>query len=118
MGGINGHYKYGSITSSLNPEKESKGYRWWTWNPDLRYLSVSGSLILFISTILFFIPAVDWYPMDKNGSSIPQTLFWVYVMQIIPGIGFVMGGHFAMAEAAGSWIKPKFDSIGWWISFF
>lgn len=32
-------------------------------------------------------------------------------------MGFVYVGHAAMAEAASSWVKPKFSSLGWWISF-
>ena len=97
---------------------KSSVYRWWTWYPDLHYLGVFNALIFFIATIIFFIPACAWYPMDEKGATTPETIFWVYVLQIIPSIGFVYVGHAAMAEAAGSWIKPNFNSVGWWISFF
>jgi hypothetical protein len=38
----------------------------------------------------------------------------VHFFQIIPSMGFVYSGFAAMAEASGSWIKPKLNYIGWW----
>ena len=106
------------VNASNKSVIKSNMYRWWTWYPDLHYLGVFNALVFFIATLIFFIPACAWYPMDEKGANIPKTIFWVYVLQIIPSIGFVYVGHAAMAEAAGSWIKPRFNSIGWWISFF
>jgi len=122
MDSIDDHNNYGNLSfikAAKAPDYESNGgYRWWTWKPDLHYLGIFNSLVFFIATILFFIPACAWLPMDVNGASLSETIFWVYVLQIIPSVGFVYVGHAAMAEAAGSWIKPKLNDIGWWVSFF
>ena len=39
-------------------------------------------------------------------------------IQILPSMAFVYVGYAAMAEPTGSWIKPQFNLIGWWIGFF
>ena len=83
------------------PEKPKQGYRWWTWEPDLHYISVFSALVFFVSTIIFFIPAVG-----NHDPSLASTIFWDYILQIIPSVGFIFVGHAAMAEASGSWIRP------------
>jgi len=37
---------------------------------------------------------------------------------MIASIGFIFVGHASYAEASGSWWKPKFNYIGWWIALF
>lgn len=97
----------------------NKGYRWWTWHPDyIHHMGIFNSLVFFVSTILFFIPACVWLPMGRHGASTASLIFWAQVMQIIPCIGFIYTGHAAMAEASGSWWKPAPKEIGWWISLF
>mmetsp|Transcript_38157 Transcript_38157/g.82200 ORF Transcript_38157/g.82200 Transcript_38157/m.82200 type:complete len:288 (-) Transcript_38157:21-884(-) len=97
---------------------KSAGYVWWTKHFDLCHIGVFNALVFFVATIVFWIPAIAWYPMDKLGDpKLKATIFWIYILQILPSIGFIYVGFAAMAEAAGSWIKPDFNSIGWWASF-
>ena len=103
--------------TTTNPSKPSR-YLWWTWNPDVRHIGIFNSLVFFISTIIFFIPACSWLPMSRHGATNASYIFWTQVLQIIPCIGFIYTGHAAMAEASGSWWKPKINAIGWWISLF
>lgn len=34
---------------------------------------------------------------------------------MVAAAGYIIVGHFMMAEVSGSWIRPKFDDIGYWI---
>ena len=97
------------------PQKPKQGYRWWTWAPDLHYIGVFSALVFFVCTIIFFIPAVAWLPMGNHDPSLASTIFWDYILQIIPSVGFIFVGFAAMAEASGSWIRPH-NSIGWYAS--
>lgn len=64
-------------------ESSSPQYRWWTWHPELHNMGVAISVVFFISTIIFFIPASCWYPMDVNGDpSIAAQIFWIQVLQV------------------------------------
>ena len=102
-----------------NARPEESNYIWWTKDPDLHNIGIVNALVFFISTIIFWIPALAWWPMDTLGKpDLASEIFWVYVLQIIPSLGFIYVGHAAMAEASGSWMKPDFDNIGWWVSFF
>lgn len=109
--------KYGTTKKTQLADK-NKGYRWWTWHPDIHHMGIFNALVFFVSTILFFIPACAWLPMNRHGASTASLVFWVQVMQIIPCIGFIYTGHAAMAEASSSWWKPAPKEIGWWISLF
>jgi len=62
----------------------AEGYRWWTWNADMHQLSIFLSVIYFISTGIFFIPATIWYPQDTiTGSpSLGSIIFWQQVTQV------------------------------------
>ena len=106
-------------------DHQQRMYRWWTWTPDFHELAVVNALVFFIATIIFFIPATVWWPMAKQGTaSLASTIFWNYVLQIIPSIAFVYVGYAAMAEASGSWtvvvdwthLRSGDYSIGWWAS--
>jgi hypothetical protein len=73
---------------SKEKKKEKSAYIWWSWSPDFRHISILNALIYFIATVLFFIPATVWLPMDRHGNaSVASTVFWVQVMQVrAPGI--------------------------------
>ena len=45
-------------------------------------------------------------------------LFFDDILQVIPYIFFTAICQLLIAEAAGSWWKPKWDSIGYWIALF
>jgi len=111
------HDEYLPLSPSPEETVSSK-YIWWT-KPDLHHIGIFNALVFFISTILFWIPALAWWPMDALGNpTLASEIFWVYILQIVPSMGFIFVGHAAMAEASGSWIIPDFHSIGWWISLF
>jgi len=96
---------------------KEKSYMWWTWKPALNHLGVLCALIGFLSAIVYLIPMCVEYPLAKNGNaSVGVTLFFVDILQVVPYMCFVATGHLYIAEAAGSWWKPKLDSIGWWIT--
>lgn len=100
------------------PTRMKDEYIWWTWDNDFHRVAVFNAYIFFISTIIFFIPAVIWYPVDEAGRASTGTMiFFIDVLQVVPSIGFCLVGHLAMAEVSGSFWKPALKSIGWWISF-
>ena len=92
-------------------------YRWWTWTPDWHHLGIFNAVVFLIATILFFLPACLWYPMADREAPLGSTIFWVYVLQIIPSIGFIYVGWASMAEVSGYWLLPAWNDIGWWIGF-
>jgi hypothetical protein len=54
----------------------NKGYCWWTWHPDyIHHMGIFNSLVFFVSTILFFIPACVWLPMGRHGASTASLVF-------------------------------------------
>mmetsp|Transcript_15735 Transcript_15735/g.43410 ORF Transcript_15735/g.43410 Transcript_15735/m.43410 type:complete len:565 (+) Transcript_15735:62-1756(+) len=109
-----------SLHNIASPHNQAmyQGYRWWTWRPDLHHIGIVNALVFFIATILFFLPAALWYPMGEADAPLPSTIFWVYVLQIIPSIGFIYVGWASMAEVSGSWLGLALGAIGWWIGFF
>ena len=113
--------KIESLSSANKKSLEQSHYIWWTNKPDLHHIGVFNSLVFFICTIIFWIPALAWLPMDVLGSpDLAAEIFWVYVLQIIPSIGFVFVGHMSMAETSGtgSFVIPNLNCIGWWVSLF
>jgi hypothetical protein len=68
-----------------NDEKnlQASGYRWWAWRPDLHQMGIFNSLVFFVSTIIFFIPASAWLPLSRNEYvSKASFVFWVQVLQV------------------------------------
>lgn len=53
-------------------------YRWWTWKPDLSYIGIFNALVFFVATLIFFIPAVAWWPMEKNGAKLGKAIVVAY----------------------------------------
>mmetsp|Transcript_22216 Transcript_22216/g.47784 ORF Transcript_22216/g.47784 Transcript_22216/m.47784 type:complete len:471 (+) Transcript_22216:84-1496(+) len=97
---------------------DMQGYMWWTNHPDLCHIGIFNALVYFLSTLIFWIPAIVWLPMEELDDLTPRSeITWIYLPQIVPSVGFIYVGYAAMAEAAGSWTRPAFDAIGWWISF-
>ena len=102
--------------ASDDPEQK-RSYEWWTWHPSLNHLGILTSLIGLISAVVYLIPMCMGYPLSRNGNaSMGVTLFFVDILQVIPYICFTAVCQMLIAEAAGSWWKPKFDSIGYWIA--
>lgn len=99
-------------------DQDQPSYLWWTWTPALSYVGVLCALIGFLSAIIYLIPMCLEYPFSEINVSMGVTLFFVDILQVIPYMCFVVVGHISIAEAAGSWWKPKFDHIGWWVTVF
>jgi hypothetical protein len=98
-------------------DEKEQSYAWWTWAPALNHLGVLCALIGFVSAIVYIIPMCMGYTLAQKGNaSVGVTLFFVDILQVVSYMGFVATGHLYIAEAAGSWWKPKLDSIGWWIT--
>ena len=75
------------VKKEEKPDETAKGYRWWTWSPDIHQISVFLALIYFIATIIFFVPATAWYPQDKNHDpSVGSAIFWQQVLQVCHGL--------------------------------
>ena len=108
---------YGTVV----PNTPSRQYVWWTRHPDMNRVSVFGAYVFFVSTIIFFIPAVVWWPFEQNEvTNIGVNVFFVYFLQMVPSIGFIFVGHVAMAESTGSWCYTCTinRNIGYWIGLF
>lgn len=91
-------------------------YPWKWWGTNFHSLAYIANFIMVPSTIIFLIPAIAWKPMDDGGASYGITVFVVWVLQIIPSIGFVLSGYLFMVEASGSWWRPA-ASLGYLASF-
>ncbi|KAL3922836.1 MAG: hypothetical protein SGILL_001991, partial [Bacillariaceae sp.] len=104
------------VPLTRSPKRSS--YIWWTWQPALNQVGVLCALIGFVSSLVYFIPMVLVYPLAQSEASTGVTVFFVDVLQVIPYTLFVITGHIYMAEAAGSWCKPRLNSIGYYIALF
>lgn len=61
----------------------SSQYRWWTWHPEFHNMGVAISVVFFVGTIIFQIPAIIWYPMDNSGkASIASQIVWIQGLQV------------------------------------
>ena len=104
--------------AALRDHDEEGHYAWWTWNPDMRSAGILLAFIAFLCAIIYLIPMCAEWPMAQNAASEGTTLFFVDILQVIPYIGFAATGHVYIFEAAHSWWKPRFDSIGYYIAVF
>lgn len=106
------------IKADLTPG-ENLSYELWTWHPPLDQLGAILAMIGLVSAIVYLIPMCAGYPLSKNGNaSVGVTIFFVDILQVIPYMCFVFTSQCYIAEAAGSWYKPKLDSIGYYACVF
>ena len=108
-----------TAVAPLADVQEEGHYDWWTWdpyNPDMHNAGILMAFISFLCAIVYLIPMCAVWPMANNNANEGTTLFFVDILQVIPYIGFAAIGHVYIFEAAGSWWKPRWDSIGYSIA--
>jgi len=93
-------------------------YDWWSWHPAWNQVGVLSAHIGLLCSLLYFIPMCAGYPLSKREVNEGVEVFFVDLLQVITHLFFVFTAHLSMAEAAGSWWKPKLNSSGYYIGFF
>jgi hypothetical protein len=110
---------YASVLLAINaPHRRRDGswgrapWRWWAREPtNVDYLAAA---VLFAGTLVFAINLVDSLIGDLSAAQ-EDRLVWS--PDIIGCLLFLISGHLAMVDIAGSWWKVKGEGLGWWIVF-
>jgi hypothetical protein len=110
---------YSSVLLAINaPHRRRDGtwarapWRWWGREPtNVDYLAAA---VLFAGTLVFAINLVDSLIGDLSAAQ-EDRLVWS--PDIIGCLLFLIAGHLAMVDIAGSWWKVKGEGLGWWIVF-
>lgn len=110
---------YASVVLAINaPHRRRDGtwgrapWRWWAREPaNYDYLAAA---VLFAGTLIFAINLVDSLIGDLTAAQ-EDRLVWS--PDIIGCLLFLISGHLAMVDIAGSWWKVKGEGLGWWIVF-
>jgi len=94
-------------------------YDWWSWTPAWDHVGVISGYVGVLMAILYFIPMTAAYPLGQR-DDVRQgvELFFIDLLQLITHLWYALLNHLQIAEAAGSWWKPKFNYIGYWIGCF
>jgi hypothetical protein len=109
---------YASVLLATNaPHRRSGGgfaprerWRWWPRDPTA--LDFSSAVVLFVGTLVFAINLVD----SMLGALTPTQLDrLVWSPDIIGCALFLISGHLAMVEIAGSWWRLRGEGLGWWL---
>jgi len=103
------------ITRNKAPPHRS--YQWWSWHPPVEHIGVLTSVIGLCCALLYMIPMCVSYPWSKRDDiSEGKELFFYDLLQGITHTGFAIIAHMSVAEAAGSWWKPKLNAIGYYVA--
>jgi hypothetical protein len=87
-------------------------WRWWAREPgNVDYLA---AVVLFVGTIVFGFNLVDSL-LGKLTPTQEDRLVWN--PDIIGCCLFLIAGHLAMVDIAGSWWRLRAEGLGWWIVF-
>jgi hypothetical protein len=79
---IGRHVFGGTIGSRDTLNEKRNSYIWRAWTPGMTHMGICCSVVFFVSTIIFFIPACALYPMYQERPSLTAKVFWVYVLQV------------------------------------
>jgi hypothetical protein len=109
---------YASVLLAANaPHRRAGGgfaapERWRWWPPDPTALDFSSAVVLFVGTLVFGVNLVD----SMLGALTPTQIDrLVWNPDIIGCALFLISGHLAMVEIAGSWWRLRGEGRGWWI---
>jgi hypothetical protein len=109
---------YASVLLAANaPHRRAGGdfaprqpWRWWPRDPTA--LDFSSAVVLFVGTLVFGFNLID----SMLGALTPtQVDRLVWSPDIIGCALFLLSGHLAMVEIAGSWWRLRGEGRGWWI---
>lgn len=97
----------------------SQSYQWFTLHPPFQHIGVLTSFIGVWCALLYMIPMCISYPWSQRTDiSQGKELFFYDLLQGLTHTFYALTAHAAVAEAAGSWWKPKPSRIGWYVAMF
>jgi hypothetical protein len=110
---------YSSVLLAINaPHRRRDGswargpWRWWASEPDS--YDFLAAVVLFIGTLVFAVNLVDSLIGDLSPAQ-EDRLVWN--PDLIGCALFLVSGHLAMVDIAGSWWRIRAEGLGWWIVF-
>jgi hypothetical protein len=110
---------YASVLLAINaPHRRRDGtwarapWRWWAREP--RNYDYLAAAVLFAGTIVFGINLVDSLIGDLTAAQLDRL---VWSPDVIGCLLFLIAGHLAMVDIAGSWWRIRGEGLGWWIVF-
>jgi hypothetical protein len=108
---------YASVLLAINaPHRRRDGrwasapWRWWAREPtNFDYLA---AVVLFAGTLVFAINLIDSLLGEMTPTQVDRL---VWNPDIIGCLLFLISGHLAMVDIAGSWWRLRAEGLGWWI---
>lgn len=105
------------LNVARNKRTAPKSYQWWTWHPAIEHLGILNAVVGLICALLYMIPMCVSYPWSlRTDISTGKELFFYDLLQGITHTGFTIISYLSVVEAAGSWWKPKLNTIGYYVA--
>ncbi len=110
---------YASVLLAINAPHRRRdgtwaGERWVWWAREPRNYDYLAALTLFVGTLAFAVSLIDAM-LGHLTPAQEDRLVWN------PGIVgcclFLLAGHLAMVDIAGSWLRVRGEGLGWWVVF-
>jgi hypothetical protein len=107
---------YASVLQVVNEAGEGVAaptrWRWWSREP--RRLQWLSAVALFAGTIVFAINLIDSFIAELSPAAENRV---VWSPDMVGCALFLISGHLAMVDIAGSWWRLRAEGLGWWIVF-
>ena len=89
------HQNKSNETQEHNTQPSTKGYRWFTFKPELKYIGIFNAKIFLTSTLIYSIAYSASYPSRMH--NLTKVTFLVDFLFITAAIGLIFNGHAGMA---------------------